>query len=76
MTTRTIGVHIVSQRPGNPILRFYVRADRIEMIGEAMEDYAKIGAASSIDTSTGTIYVTENIEDLHAALEESLKELA
>lgn len=46
------------------------------MIGEATEDYAKIGAASSIDTSTGTIYVTENVEDLHAALEESLKELA
>jgi hypothetical protein len=75
VTSKLIKIHVVSTRPGNPIFKFYVKADRVESVGEAPEEYAKIGAASSLDTATGTLYVTENVEDLRAALEEALKEL-
>lgn len=69
-----IKLHIVSQKPGNPLLEAYLRADSIISINKSAEEFAKIGAATSIDNSLGTMYVSESVDEVHDLLEEALKE--
>lgn len=59
-----IKVHIVTQRPGNPVSEGYVRAESIKFFHVAHEEVARIGGATNIEDGTGAFYVTESIEEV------------
>lgn len=63
-----IKVHIVSQRPGNPVLEGWQNIEAIRSFYAAPEDAAKIGAASAVNDADGQMYVTESIDELSEAI--------
>jgi hypothetical protein len=69
-----IEVHIVSQRPGNPVVRGFVRADDVKSFNVASDELAKIGAACTIDNLAGSLYVTESIDEIYEALNIALRD--
>lgn len=68
MRDHFIKVHVVSQRPGNPIVEGYVNVDSIKFFNTASNEAIKIGASTFLEDSTGTIYIAESIEEIHEAI--------
>jgi hypothetical protein len=63
-----IEVHIVSTRPGNPVLRGYIKAESIHAFNVPPEETAKIGVGCSVDMPDGTMYVTKSVDEVFELL--------
>lgn len=69
--TGFIKVTGIANLPGNPASITYIRVDAIDVVAEAAADYAKIGAASRLDTRFGTVLVTEHLDDVIQMMEQA-----
>ena len=64
----------ISASPGNPKRMHIHRAKDVISFEEVSPEHAQIGAASRIDTSMGTLFVIESIEEISQRIHTAEKE--
>jgi hypothetical protein len=69
ITDRFIKLHVITSSPENEVRELYQRVDEIHCFAPAAPEYARIGAASTIDViGNRYIMVTESTSEIYEAL--------